>query len=185
MSKPVNEQTGFALSAEGTERVGKLISQYPTKASALMPCIWVIMDEHGFVPEEGVTFLTEKLDVTRTRVHEVLSFYTMFRTEPQAEYTLQVCHNISCHIMGARPIIAHLEKRLGVRLGETTPDGKFALEGVECLGACGLGPCLQLGKHLYEHLTTARIDELLESLRKGVVPRADTDRELQGKGETS
>jgi len=185
MSKPVNEQNGFALSPEGAARVDKLIAQYPTKASALMPCIWVIMDEHGFVSEDGITYLTGKLDVTRARVHEVLSFYTMFRTEPQAEYTLQVCHNISCHIMGARPIIAHLEKRLGVRLGETTPDGKFAIEGVECLGACGLGPCLQLGKHLYEHLTPARIDELLESLRKGVVPRADTDRELQGKGEAS
>lgn len=185
MSKPVNEQSGFALSAAGSARTDQLIDQYPTKASALMPCIWVIMDEQGYVSEEGVTFLTEKLDLTRARVHEVLSFYTMFRTEPQAEYTLQVCHNISCHIMGARPIIAQLEKRLGIRLGETTPDGKFALEGVECLGACGLGPCLQLGKHFYENLTPARTDDLLESLRKGVVPRADTDRELQGKGETS
>jgi len=109
----------------------------------------------------------------------------MFRTEPQAEYTLQICRNISCHVMGARPIIAHLEKRLGIRLGETTPDGKFALEGVECLGACGLGPCLQLGKHLFEHLTPQKTDDLLDSLRKGIVPRADTERELPSGGETS
>jgi NADH-quinone oxidoreductase E subunit len=185
MNKPVDDMAGFALSSAGATRVEALIAQYPTKASALMPCIWVIMDEMGYVSEAGVDFLTEKLELTRARVHEVLSFYTMFRTEPQADYTLQVCHNISCHIMGARPIIAHLEKRLGIRLGETTPDGKFAIEGVECLGACGLGPCLQLGKHLYEHLTAEKTDELLESLRKGVVPRADTDRELQAGGETS
>jgi len=185
MSKPVNEQTGFTLSPESAAKVEDLIARYPTKASALMPCIWVIMDEMGYVPEGGVDFLTAKLELTRARVHEVLSFYTMYRTEPQAEYTLQVCHNISCHIMGARPIIAHLEKRLGIRLGETTPDGKFALEGVECLGACGLGPCLQLGKHLYEHLTPEKTDDLLENLRKGVVPRADTDRELQAGGEIS
>ncbi len=185
MSKPVNEQTGFALSPAGAARVEDLITRYPTKASTLMPCIWVIMDEMGYVSEAGVDFLTDKLDLTRAQVHEVLSFYTMFRTEPQAEYVLQVCHNISCHIMGARPIIAHLEKRLGIRLGQTTPDGKFALEGVECLGACGLGPCLQLGKHLYEHLTPEKTDDLLDSLRKGVVPRADTDRELQVGGETS
>ena len=185
MIKPVNEQPGFALSAAGAARIDDLIARYPTKASALMPCIWVIMDEMGYVSEAGVDFLTETLDLTRARVHEVLSFYTMFRTEPQAEYTLQVCHNISCHVMGARPIIAHLEKRLGIRLGQITPDGKFALEGVECLGACGLGPCLQLGKHLYENLTSEKIDDLLDSLRKGVIPRADTDRELKVGGETS
>jgi len=185
MSNPVNGTGGFALSPAGAARVEALIESYPTRASALMPCIWVIMDEKGHVDEGGVDFLTAKLDLTRARVHEVLSFYTMFRTEPQAEHTLQVCRNISCHIMGARPIIAHLEKRLGVRLGETTPDGKFALEGAECLGACGHGPCLQLGKHLYENLTPQKTDALLDGLRKGVVPRADTDRELNAGGETS
>ena len=185
MNKPVDEKSGFALSPAGAAQIEALIIQYPTRASALMPCIWVIMDEAGYVSETGVDFLTEKLDLTRARVHEVLSFYTMFRTEPQAKYTLQVCHNISCHVMGARPIIAHLEKRLGIRLGETTPDGKFALEGVECLGACGLGPCLQLGKHLFEHLTPQKTDDLLDSLRQGNVPRADTEREIPSGGETS
>jgi len=185
MNKPVDEKAALRLSPDGAAKVEALIAQYPTKASALMPCIWVIMDEVGHVSEAGVDFLTEKLELTRARVHEVLSFYTMYRTEPQAEYTLQVCHNISCHIMGARPIIAHLEKRLGIRLGETTPDGKFAIEGVECLGACGLGPCLQLGKHLYEHLTPQKTDDLLDSLRKGVVPRADTERDKPSGGEIS
>jgi len=176
-------ENSFTLSNESLAKIEALIEQYPTKASALMPCIWVIMDEVGHVPSDGVDLLTEKLAVSRARVYEVLTFYTMFRTEPQAEHTLQVCHNISCHIMGARPMIAHLEKRLGIRLGETTPDNKFALEGVECLGACGLGPCMQLGKHLYEHLTPEKIDGILESLRKGVVPQADTDRLAAGGGE--
>ena len=179
MNKPVNEPTGFTLPPAAEAKVADLIAQYPTRASALMPCIWVIMDEMGYVSEAGVDYLTEKLELTRARVHEVLSFYTMFRTEPQAEYTLQVCHNISCHIMGARNIIAHMEKKLGVRMGETTPDGKFALEGAECLGACGHGPCLQRDKQLYEYLTTDKVDDLLDNLRKGVVPRADTDRELE------
>ena len=177
MNHPVEGQTEFALSPVSLAKIDALVEQYPTKASAIMPCIWVIMDEVGHVPEGGVQLLVEKLEVTPARVYEILTFYTMFRTEPQAEYTLQVCHNISCHIMGARPLIAHLEKRLGVRLGETTPDRKFAIEGVECIGACGMGPCMQLGKHLYEHLTPAKIDDLLDSLRKGVVPTADTERE--------
>jgi len=176
-------ENSFNLSPESLAKIDALIERYPTKASALMPSIWVIMDEVGYVPSGGVDLLTEKLGVSRARVYEVLTFYTMFRTEPQAKYTLQVCHNISCHIMGARSIIAHLEKRLGIRLGQTTPDQMFAIEGVECLGACGLGPCLQLGKHLYEHLTPEKVDEILESLRKGVVPQADTDRLTAGGGE--
>jgi NADH-quinone oxidoreductase subunit E len=177
MSNPVEEQSVFQLTPESLAKMDALIERYPTKASCVMPCIWVIMDEFGFVPPGGVDLLVEKLEITPTRVHEVLSFYTMFRSEPQAEYTLQVCHNISCHIMGARPVIAQLEKKLGIRLGERTPDGKFQIEGAECLGACGMGPCLQLGKHLYENLTPAGVDDLIESLRRGDVPRADTDRE--------
>ncbi len=179
MNKPVEGNTQVGLSAETLARIDALVEQYPTKASALMPSIWAIHDELGYVPPAGVDALVEKLEVTRARVHEVLSFFTMYRTEPQAENVLQVCHNISCHIMGARNIIAHMEKKLGIRLGETTPDGKFALEGAECLGACGHGPCLQRGKHLYEYLTTEKVDDLLDNLRKGEVPRADTDRELE------
>jgi NADH-quinone oxidoreductase subunit E len=179
MSKSAEGQAPFKVSEETLAAIDRYIAQYPTKASALMPCIWAITDEIGHVPEGGVDLLVEKLEVTRARVHEVLSFYTMYRTEPQADNVLQVCHNISCHIMGARNIIAHLEKKLGVRMGETTPDGKFALEGAECLGACGHGPVLQRGKHLYEYLTTDKVDDLLDNLRKGEVPRADTDRELE------
>jgi len=179
MNRPVQADNPQKPGHAVAERIDALVARYPNPASAIMPAIWAIMDELGHVPPAGVDLLVEKLGVTRARVQEVLSFYFMFRTEPQAEHVLQVCHNISCHIMGARPVIAHLEKSLGIRLGETTPDGKFALEGVECLGACGMGPCLQLGKHLYEHLTPSRIDEILESLRRGEVPRADTERELE------
>ncbi len=179
MSKPVEEMNEPQISPEALGQIDAIIEKYPTKPSALMPCIWVIMDELGYVPPRGVDVLVEKLAVTPARVHEVLSFYTMYRSEPQAEHTLQICHNISCHVMGARNVIAHMEKRLGIRMGENTPDGKFRLEGAECLGACGHGPCLQLGKHLYENLNPEKADDLLESLRKGDVPRADTDRQLE------
>ncbi len=169
----------FKLSVETLAEIDRLIGLYPTKASALMPCIWAITDQLNHVPPAAVDLLTEKLEVTKARVHEVLSFYTMYRTEPQADHVLQVCHNISCHIMGAPVIIAHLEKKLSVRKGESTPDGKFRIEGAECLGACGNGPVLQLGKHLYEHLTSEKIDGMLDDFKRGVIPRADTDRELE------
>lgn len=179
MSKSVEQEVPFQLSSESLARIDAIVERYPTSASALMPAIWVIMDELGHVPPGGADLLVKKLGVTRARVYEVLTFYTMYRTEPQAKYVLQVCHNISCHIMGARNIIAHLEKKLSIRLGEKTPDNMFALEGAECLGACGHGPCLQLGKQLYEYLTPEKVDDLLESLRRGEIPRADTDRKLE------
>jgi NADH-quinone oxidoreductase subunit E len=178
MEKP-DTATALQLSEATRRRIEDIKSRYPTHQSAIMPCIWAIQEEHRWISPAAVDFLTETLGLTRARVHEVLTFYTMFRTEPPAEYVLEVCHNISCHVLGARPLIAHLEKRLGIRLGETTPDGKFALHGVECLGACGHGPVIQLGKHFYENLTAEKADELLENLRKDVVPRADTDRHLE------
>jgi len=179
MNEPMEVKAAFELSEGGRREFQRLLKRYPTKQSAVMPSLWLIQDEYGYVPSGAVDWLVENLSVSHARVWELLTFYTMFRSEPQADYVLQVCHNISCHIMGARNIIAHLEKRLGIRLGEKTPDGKFALEGVECLGACGHGPALQLGKHYYEHLTPEKVDAILESLRKDVIPRADTDRELE------
>lgn len=177
MTQRMEDTAGFALSPAAIARIDALAARYPTKASALMPCLWVIMDELGWVPPAGVDLLVEKLSVTHARVNEVITFYTMFRDTPQAKYTLQVCHNISCHVMGSTPLIAHLEQKLGIRKGGRTADGLFQLEGAECLGACGMGPCLQLGRHLYENVTPAKADALLDSLRGGIVPRADTDRE--------
>lgn len=169
----------FSLSPEALARLDAVVARYPTRDSALMPCLWIIQDEHGHIPPAGVVWLADRLGLAEARVWELCSFYAMFRTEPQARHVLQVCHNISCHIMGARGVIAHLEQRLGVRLGERTPDGLFQLEGVECLGSCGSGPCLQLGKHLYENLTPAKVDALLDGLCRGQPPRADTDRDLE------
>jgi len=179
MNKPTEVQAEFSFSGQLQAQFQHIVERYPTRESALMPSLWLIQEEYGYVPPLAVDWLVENLGVSHARVWELLSFYTMFRSEPQAKYVLQVCHNISCHLMGARSIIAHLEKRLGIRLGEKTPDGKFALEGAECLGACGHGPVMQLGKHFYEYLTTEKVDQILESLKKDIVPRADTDRELE------
>ncbi|HPF33810.1 NADH-quinone oxidoreductase subunit NuoE [bacterium] len=179
MSTPLNDGKTFALEGEDRTRFDALLAQYPTKRSAVMPALWIIQDRHGHVSDAAVTWLAGELELSEAKIREVLSFYFMYRETPQAEHVLQVCHNISCHIMGARTVLTHLEKKLGVRLGETTADGKFALEGVECLGACGMGPCMQVGKHLYEHLTPEKCDAVLESMRKGEPLRPDTDRELE------
>lgn len=171
--------TPFAFTDAAQRDFERLLERYPTRESVLMPALWLVQDQEGYIPGNAVEFLVEQLGVSHARVWEIISFYTMFRGEPQAEYTLQVCHNISCHISGARGILDHLRKRLGIGPGERTPDGRFAVEGVECLAACGMGPAMQLGKHFYENLTPEKIDGILESLRKGVVPVPDTERKLE------
>ena len=179
MNAAADAAGGFALAGEDQAAFAKILDKYPTKRSALMPTLWLIQDRHGHIDDQAVTWVAAQLELSEAQVREVMSFYFMYRDAPQAEYVLQVCHNISCHIMGARPLLTHMEKSLGIRVGETTPDGKFALEGVECLGACGMGPCMQVGKHLYEHLTPEKVDAILESMRRGEPLPADTDRDLE------
>lgn len=179
MDVAARDQGEFALSAAGEARLARTLARYPTRESALMPALWIVQDEHGHVPAAGVEWLAARLELPVARVWELVTFYTMFRSEPPARHVLEVCRNISCHIMGAPGILAHLERRLGVRAGEKTPDGLFQLETVECLGSCGSGPCLQLGKHLYENLTPEKVDALLDGLRRGQPPRPDTDRDLE------
>jgi NADH-quinone oxidoreductase subunit E len=169
----------FAFTEAAQREFDRLVERYPTRDSVLMPALWLVQDQEGYVPAGAVDYLVERLGVSHARVHELISFYTMFRGEPQAEYVLQVCHNISCHIAGARTLLDHLRERLGIGPGERTADGKFAVEGVECLAACGMGPAMQLGKHFYENLTPEKVDRILEQLRQGVVPRPDTERELE------
>ena len=179
MSVPAEDGTGFGLGERDAERFAGILARYPTRRSALMPTLWLIQDRDGHISDAAVSWTAAQLDLSEAKVREVVSFYAMYRDRPQARHVLQVCHNISCHIMGAPSLTAHLEGKLGIRKGETTPDGEFALEGVECLGACGMGPCLQLGKHLYEHLTPEKADALVDGLRRGDPPRPDTDRDLE------
>lgn len=179
MNAAADGAPGFALTGEDQTAFARIIDKYPTRRSALMSTLWLIQDRHGYVSDEAVTWVATQLEVSEAQVRELITFYFMYRDTPQAEYVLQVCHNISCHIMGSRSLMAHMEKSLGIRVGETTPDGMFALEGVECLGACGMGPCMLVGKHLYEHLTPEKADAILDSMRRGEPLPADTDRDLE------
>ena len=165
MSKSVDGNTEFKLSAETLGAIDGIIARYPTKASALMPCIWAITDEVGHVPEGGVQLLTEKLGVTRARVFEVLTFYTMLRRKPLGRWHVQVCRNVSCSMRGAEPLIKHLSDRLGVKPGETTADGRFTLSTVECLGSCGTAPVVMVNERYHEMQDAQSLDALLEELK--------------------
>lgn len=156
----------FAFSPEREARFQEIVRRYPTNFSAIMPTLWLCQEQWGWLRPGIPEWVAERLDVPLSRVYEIITFYTMYYTENPGKYNLQVCRNISCHLMGAQRIVDHLRERLGVEPGQTTEDGLFRLEVVECLGACGMAPMMQVGKLYYENLTPEKVDELLDQWRR-------------------
>lgn len=155
----------FGLSAERMERVDRIVARYPRPLAAMLPVLWVVQEEHGWISPAAMEWVAERLQTSPAKVQAVVSFYTMFDDRPVGNYKLQVCRTLSCELMGARRIVDHLRERLGIEPGETTADGMFTLQEVECLASCGTAPMMQCNLKFYEHLTPERLDALLEELR--------------------
>jgi NADH-quinone oxidoreductase subunit E len=145
----------------------KMRERFPEgfESSLVLPCLHRIQRERGYVADSDIVELAEYLGVPQIQVEEVLSFYTMFRRKPIGRWHLQFCHNVSCTMRGAENILSHVEGRLGIRPGETTPDGRYTLSVVECLGSCGTAPMMMVNEAYHENLDNARVDELLEGLK--------------------
>jgi NADH-quinone oxidoreductase subunit E len=152
------------ISAETEKKAREIIARYPVKRSALLPVLFLVQQELGYVPDEAVHAVARWLDLTYLDVATTMSFYTMFHRRPIGRYHIQVCRNVSCYLCGGDAIREHLERRLGIRCGETTPDGRFTLSEVECIGACSWAPAMQINVTFYHHLTPERVDEILASL---------------------
>ena len=135
------------------------------ESSLVLPCVRRIQEDRGYVADEDIEQLAAYLGVPQIQIEEVLSFYTQFRRKPIGRWHLQFCHNISCSMNGAERILAHVEKRLGVKPGETTPDGRYTLSTVECLGSCGTAPMMMVNDGYHENPTLTQLDELLQGLQ--------------------
>jgi len=143
-----------------------VISRYPLKRSAIVPCLLFAQDEIGFISDEVIEEVARRVDVRPIEVIEDIGYYSMLHRKPLGKYHLQVCTNVSCMVRGGEEILEHCKKRLGIGHKEITPDGLFSLEEVECLGACCGAPAMQVNYDFYEDLTLERVDALLERLRK-------------------
>lgn len=152
----------LAFSPEREDRFQEILRRYPTATSAIMPTLWLCQEEWGYLKRGVPEWVASRLEVPISRIYEIITFYTMYYTENPGKYNLQVCRNVSCHMAGARKIVSHLEKKLGIHCGETDAEGLFRVEEVECLGGCGYAPVMQVGKDYYEHLTLEKVDELIE-----------------------
>jgi len=143
----------------------ELLQKYPSKRSALLPALYIVQRELGYLTPEGIEYVADLIGLTPAQVTEVASFYTMLFRKPVGKNVLWVCHNLSCTLNGAEEVIRHLEQKLGVKIGETTPDGKFTLLRQECLASCDTAPVMQVNDDYEENLTLQRVDELIEKLR--------------------
>src|SRR3954465_4415485 len=133
-----------ALSAAGAEFVKKELTRYETKHSAIIPSLYQVQKEQGWVPPEAVPYLAKLMGLPEAHINEVLYFYTMFNKKPVGKLHVQVCTNISCAMNGGRELAAHLCKTFGVKNGEISSDGKITVTRVECLGSCGTAPMMQV-----------------------------------------
>jgi NADH-quinone oxidoreductase subunit E len=147
-------------------RFDALRSQYPPemKTSLVLPLLHCVQDEQGFVTEADAVRIAEYIGMPAIQVVEALTWYTMFDREPQGRYVIKVCRNIACSLRGSENVLAHLQQKLGIGVGETTADGRFTLKTVECLASCGTAPAMQVNRTYHEQLDAAKLDRILESL---------------------
>lgn len=159
------------FSEETEQKFQELVSRYPNTHAALLPALLLAQSEFGWVSVEVMDYLAERLELNPAQVLSTATFYTMVNKQPIGKAHIQICTTLSCALCGGYEIMEHLEERLGVRAGETTPDGKYTLSEVECLASCGTAPMFQItfadGEiEYYENLTPDSVDELLEELDK-------------------
>jgi NADH-quinone oxidoreductase E subunit len=159
------------LTEAGIARIEELCKEYPNKKSAIVPALYVAQREYGgWLPREAMVEVAEVLELPESHVFGVASFYSMFYRKPAGKTLVQVCTTSPCQLRGACEAVEIFKKKLGIEVGETTPDGEFTLLEVECMAACHEAPMAQINEDYYFQLDEAKIDEILAALRKGEKP---------------
>jgi NADH-quinone oxidoreductase subunit E len=156
----------FALTPERARDVEEILTRYPTKMAACIPVLHVCQDQHGWISDDVITFVAHKLDLPPAHVKGVVTFYTLFNQHPVGKHQVWVCRTLPCALRGAGEVLEHCEKRLGIKPGETTSDGKITLRTAECLASCGTAPMIQVDKTYHENLTLPQVDAILDRLQK-------------------
>jgi len=164
-SQPVQMPDEIAtFSAEVEAEIDLHLAKYPIVRSAILPLMFIVQRERGYLDAPGVSYLARRLNLRITDIWEVATFYSMIHIKPIGKYHIQVCKTLSCKLLGADKITRQCAEKLGIKPGETTADGRFSLSEVECLGSCGTAPMFQLNFDYHENLTPAKVDQILDSL---------------------
>jgi len=144
------------------KRFAEWLTHYPIKRSVLVPSLLYIQDELGYLTADAIQEIASRLELSELEVRNVISYYSMLTTKPRGQYNVQVCTNICCMLRGAGEVFAAAKKKLGIGHKQTTSDGRFSLEEVECIGACSWGPAMQVNYDYHEKLTPEKIEEVID-----------------------
>jgi NADH-quinone oxidoreductase subunit E len=147
------------------KRFAEMLTHYPTKRSVLVPTLLYAQDEAGYLSDDVIREIAQRVDLTVLEVNNVISYYSMLTTKPRGKFNVQVCTNIACMLRGGEELLEHCKAKLGIGHKGTTPDGIFSLEEVECIGACSWAPAVQVNYDFHENLTEQKMDQVLESYK--------------------
>ncbi len=147
------------------QKILDLQKQFPESRSALIPALWRVQEELGYISSEACEELAGLFQTSAAHIHEVLSFYTMFYRKPMGKHQIRVCKTLSCWLLGAGKVTERFKQKLGVELGEVTPEGKYSLEVVECLGACDLAPVVHVNETQHGKVTPEAAEKLIQELK--------------------
>ena len=171
---PVEQPKSFAFTPANLEKAKAHIAKYPPgrQASAVLPLLDLAQRQNGdWLPRAAMDVVADMLGMARIRVYEVATFYSMFNLKPVGRHFFQICTTTPCWLRGSDEVVAACERKLGIAVGETTPDGRFTLAEVECLGACVNAPVIQINDDFYEDLDAAATERLIDALRRGETPK--------------
>jgi NADH-quinone oxidoreductase E subunit len=154
----------FKFTEENLARIDKARKKYPTALAAVMDTVYIAQEQNGYISTEVMEEIANVLGIDKVNVLSVVTFYTMYHTKPMGKYHVQVCTNVSCMLRGAYELWDRVKNKLGIDNMQVTADGKFSLEEVECMGACGYAPMISVNEDYYENLTKEKVEEILESL---------------------
>jgi NADH-quinone oxidoreductase subunit E len=154
------------FSKETEDKFKHLVSIYPRKRSALIPMLLLAQKDQGYITNEAIDYISSYLEMNPSEVDSILSFYTLLRRKPAGKYHIMICTNLSCLLRGSDEIEACVKHKLGINLGEVTPDGLFSAIEFECLASCTTAPVIQVNGEFYENLDVAKTEEILDELRQ-------------------
>ena len=155
----------FAFDAERDAEFERLVGRYPTRESMIMPALWMAQEQQGWISAEAIDYIAQRIGTYQAKVFELATFYTFIYREPVGKYVIHVCDSVICWMEGHQSLLDHLSRKLGIKPGETTPDGMFSLLPVCCIGYCDRAPAIMINKEVYGPLTFEKLDNILERLR--------------------